>query len=407
MEQAEQKQHMSQEVKDKFRKQLSSAKMMLNTYKTASFFSFVLYNLRIYPSDTLQTAGTDGLTIAVNPAFFDSLSQEHRIFLLLHETLHVCLKHITRKQSRNHQLFNCAADYVINQSLKDYGISVPKMALLDSAYRGMTTEAVYEILAKDMSNQNADPDYEDLLPAGSLSQGTGQGQSQGQGQGKQQTVQEIEQAVNDILKSAETAAIFGGNGTGNLPADLARHMEELAHPKLPWYTILQNFLHETSKSSYSFSRPNRKFFPKFYLPSLHSEGLSRIDFILDTSGSISDNDFKQFITEVDKVLKQFSPEKIGFSQFDTKFWGTQMIDQFTDVTKLEYRGGGGTDITSTLKAVKDYPTKCFIIFTDGWLSTDHLPEPTIPVVWCVHGGHESFKPHFGKVIHFELESEYA
>ena len=389
--------HLTPEVKEKFSKQLSAAKMLMNSYSSASFFSFVLYNLRIYPDVSITTAGTDGLTLVINPEFFESLSPEHRIFLLLHETMHVCLKHVTRKQSRDHRVFNIAADYVINLSLKDYGIQVPDMALIDSKYRGMTTEAVYELLVKEQDN-TTQPDFDDLMKPGSLP-----GSQNGQSQTSNQTQADIvESAINDILKSAETAALMGGKDLGNLPAELQRHIHDLAQPKLPWNIILANFLYESSKNGYSFKRPNRKFFPQFYLPSLYSEGLSRIDFILDTSGSVSESEFNQYVSEVDKVLKQFQPEEIGFSQFDTRFHGTQMIDKFTDIKEIEFRGGGGTDITSTLKAVEDYPTKCLIIFTDGYLDTSHLPEPKVPTVWCVHSGHKDFTPPFGKVIHFDL-----
>lgn len=361
----------------KFNKQLSATKLRVATYKRAGFFINVLYNLRTMADTSVPTAGTDGLRIVINPDFFDRLSVEERMFLLLHETLHVCLKHTQRKQGRDHRLWNVAADYVINLSLENYGLKTPSGGLIDHKYAGMTSEAVYEQLVREGNQQ--EPDYDDLMPPSP----------------------DQSQEIDDVLKRAETASRMGGHSLEDLPAELRQHIQEMNEPKLNWRVILQRFMYETSRDDYSFRKPNRKFFPKYYLPSLHSEGLSRVDFIVDTSGSIDDEQFNQFISEVDKVLKQFMPKSIGFTQFDTQYHGTQMIDRFSDVTKLEFRGGGGTCIRSTMEAVKDFPTKCLIVFTDGWMNTDFI-DPGIPTVWAVYGGCD-FKPPFGKVIHFDLD----
>ena len=209
-------------------------------------------------------------------------------------------------------------------------------------------------------------------------------------------------SIEDLLNQSKVQAkMDDGYNPDGLPEEMKRMLAAMEKPKLAWNIILQRFLNEVAKNNYNFLKPNRRFFPDYYLPSLHSEGLSRVDFIIDTSGSIGNKEFSQFLSEVDKVLKQFKPEKIGVSQFDHKYRGTEIVTSATDIRKLQIKGGGGTRIEETLKAVGDMPTKCIVIFTDGYMNLD-LVKPKMPVVWAIYDN-DNFEPPFGKAIHFKID----
>ena len=79
--------------------------------------------------------------------------------------------------------------------------------------------------------------------------------------------------------------------------------------------------------------------------------------------------------------------------------GTDMVSATTDIRKLEFKGGGGTRIDTTLEALSTEPSKCLIIFTDGYMHVDHLPKPPMPVVWAIYDN-DNFEEPFGKQIKF-------
>jgi predicted metal-dependent peptidase len=289
---------------------------------------------------------------------------------------------------------------------------LPQGALIDNRFRGKTTEKVYEELLEKQKDgdEPPPPDYDDLQPPPVGGQGQskpkdGEGEEgEGNGPPKSQfdSQEDFDNKMEDLMNQAKVQAKMSDNYDPNgLPEEMQRLLQDLEKPMLPWDTILSRFLNEVAKANYNFLKPNRRFFPEYYLPSMHSEGLSRVDFIIDTSGSIGNREFTQFVSEVDKVLKKYKPEKIGVSQFDHEYRGTEIVTSTTDVRKLKVRGGGGTRIEETLAAVGEMQTKCLIIFTDGYMNLN-LVDPKKPVVWAIYNN-DNFVAPFGKAIHFKLK----
>ena len=384
-----------------FNRELSTAKMQLLSHKSLGFFAYLLFNLKIIPDSDIETMKTNGIDIMVNPDWFVSLDKDTRIYALMSATMHVALQHPSRMQGREPKQWMAASDYTVNLALHDYGLTVPEGALLNTEFRGHTTEKIYEFLRQE--NQNPEPDHDDLQKPpvggdGNSDSGEGEGDSPNSSFGTQQ---EFQDKVEDLLNQSKVQAKMSDSySPDGLPEELQRMLADLEKPLLPWNRILARFLNQVSKNAYSWTRPNRRFLPQdIYLPSMSSEGLDRIDFIIDTSGSISEEEFTQFVTEVDKVLKQFKPKEIGVSQFDHMYRGTDMVSATTDIRKLEFKGGGGTRIDTTLEAVSKEPSKCLIIFTDGYMQVKHLPKPPMPVVWAIYDN-DHFEEPFGKQIKF-------
>ena len=367
-----------------YRNAMSVAKIQLMSKPNIAFFANLLLNISILPNPEIQTARTNGLVIQFNPDFFLGLSKEDRLFVLMHEVLHIALMHPLRAIGKKEKLWMVACDHVVNLVLEAYGMHFSGQHLADKRFKGMTTEKVYRLLYEE--DNDDEPDMDDQEPPPSEEQ-----------------QKQMEQEVQDTLVKASVQTEMNGQTKEGIPSELQKMFDELNNPVIPWTILLQRFLQETAKNEYLFTRPNRRYFPKFYLPSLQGEGLSRIDFVVDTSGSIGNKEFTAFLSEVDQVLKQYKPEKIGFSQFDHQYRGTEIIDKFTDITSVKMKGGGGTDISSTMKhlaeEVKD--TKAIVVFTDGYLETNVI-QPNVPVLWAVYDN-PNFKAHFGETVHFNLE----
>ena len=115
------------------------------------FFGNMATRLILKESKEIGTAATDGRHLWYAPEFIDRLDVKQVEFLLAHEVLHVAFEHMLRRGDRNPQGWNVAADYAINQILDDENIGSKPTGddapLLDSQYRGLSAEQIYEKLS--------------------------------------------------------------------------------------------------------------------------------------------------------------------------------------------------------------------------------------------------------------------
>ena len=84
------------------------------------FYGLFLIGINKKYRDDLPTAGVSkngmGVQLAINPAFFDGLTEKQQMGLLKHEILHVGFGHLLiRDKYDDQKLFNIAADLEINQ----------------------------------------------------------------------------------------------------------------------------------------------------------------------------------------------------------------------------------------------------------------------------------------------------
>ena len=79
------------------------------------FFGDILLRLPIIQDDGIPTACTDGRTIRWSSGFFGTLYPAQMRYVLMHEVLHTLLLHPLRTQGLDHEVWNIAADLVVNQ----------------------------------------------------------------------------------------------------------------------------------------------------------------------------------------------------------------------------------------------------------------------------------------------------
>ena len=88
------------------------------------FFGNLALSLDFIEDYSIPTAATNGEAIIWNPDFVKPLSNDQKLWLLLHEISHVILHHAFRRKERNYQVWNIAADYQVNMFLHK---SVPQL----------------------------------------------------------------------------------------------------------------------------------------------------------------------------------------------------------------------------------------------------------------------------------------
>ncbi len=89
-------------------------KAILGLRMSAPFFAGLLLFAKIEASSNVATAATDGMNIFYNPEFFASLPLKQVQGVLMHEVLHCGLQHVPRRQLRHAEIWNYAADIVVN-----------------------------------------------------------------------------------------------------------------------------------------------------------------------------------------------------------------------------------------------------------------------------------------------------
>lgn len=101
-----------------------------------------------------HTAATDGKNIYVDPEYFESLSENDRLFTIAHEIMHIKFMHIYRLTDKNGkkrdpELWNIATDAIINANLERDGFTIKEGYVNMPEALNYSAEEFYEILLRE------------------------------------------------------------------------------------------------------------------------------------------------------------------------------------------------------------------------------------------------------------------
>jgi len=359
---------------------LNKAKLHIAIRKESAFISTILFSLKFSWDETIPTACTNGTQLKVNPEFFLGLSLLEQVFLLEHESYHVAFMHMTRLESRDFRLWNMAADYVINLMLVRANGVMPEGGLLEQKYDNYTSEEVYQDLVA-----NPPPESEDFIL--DMEEST------------EESTETVEAEVADILIKAATQAKLSDQ-VGSIPGEVEIFLDKLLNPKLPWNVILENHMDDFAPDDYSMRRPNKRFYPAYYLPSLYSEAVGEIAIMMDASGSVSDDELNQMFAETYAITANLNPSKLTVCDFDTEIRSTNTVTSVDDLMNIQFTGRGGTQIHEVMEYGAKHQPAVMIIFTDGHFDPGDI-DPLCPIIWLIYGN-EHFTSNWGRVIEYPM-----
>ena len=395
----------NQEVPQEAITALNKTKVKLMSAPDTTFFTTVLFSLRHLWDYNIPTACTNGREIRYNPDFFMKHTPAQRLGLLLHETYHVIFMHMLRVNGRNMAKWNVATDYAINILLIDGGFELPPGGLIDKQYRGLSAEAIYDLLPEP---DPEDVEYHFTDEAGSGDPADGNGstdasqaiEANAAGAG---SADALERDLQDVLIRAQMQSKMAGDKPGTIPGEIELYINRLLKPKLPTATLLRKFFYDMGKEDYSWQRPNRRFFPKHHLPSLYSEVLGHIAFFGDMSASVTDAQVLRYVSEISGVMKQLKPKRLTLGTFDVVIRDVEEIKTIGALSQKTFTGRGGTDIEPVLEWAVTNKPKALVVFTDGhFYFREHFPDPKCPVMWLINDN-PKFDPPFGKVVHYDSD----
>ena len=158
-----------------------------------------------------------------------------------------------------------------------------------------------------------------------------------------------------------------------------------------------------SYEDYSYQRINKSFFPHgIILPTIFGEGLGRIAIANDTSCSVSDEEFKAYLGAIKDIKDRLNPEQIDVVTFTTHIEKTWTIREDEDISKIQFRASGGTDLYPVFNHFNQPKNKpqVLIVFSD-LECTPIEKKPDFDVIWiCVNN--KNAHTNFGKKIHIEV-----
>ena len=331
----------------------------------SAFISTIVLSVKHVITTDVPTAGTDDTVVMYNPDFIKTLSPAEMAGLMAHECWHIAYQHIARRGNRDPIQWNIAGDHVINLALLKGGFSLPEGGVHDPKYTDWSTDEVYD----DIYEKDLPP-----LPDNYILDITGDNSG------------EEESSVVDIIVRAHTQALIASEGEtiGEIPNEILRVIDKLLNPKIPWPVVLNRFLDARVKEDYSWARRNRRFTP--YLPSLHSYSLGHLTFAIDTSGSQSDEELMQILSEIQGIQQVFNPQKMTILDCDSSIHNIYEIDGSTDILSLSFTGGGGTRFKPVLDYVTEHPVQALVYFTDLY-GESTLEEVEYPVLWVCNSSH--------------------
>jgi len=324
------------------------------------------------------TTATDARHFYYNPDYIDALKLDQVQFVLAHEALHCALSHFARRQHRNKCRWDLASDYAINPLLLKDGLTPPPGVWVEESYEGMTAEEIYPLIDEN----NTDEPMDRHVYEGEGGDGDGGGGDKQPPPLSDTERQNLETQWQQRLAGATQEALQAGK----LGGALARMVEHLLQPQIPWRMLLARYMTTMSRDDYTYTRPSRREGTAIF-PSLRSAQLEMV-VALDISGSVSDEEIAQCFAEIN-ALKGQMRARITLLACDAKMaeggpWIYEPWENFSAPPELT--GGGGTSFKPVFEYVDLHIQQpdLLVYFTDA---VGEFPEmaPAYPMIWLVKG----------------------
>ena len=435
-------------------KQESLSKTAKDLMLKEPYYGFFLIMLnKLWDDRRVPTAGVskNGINyqLCINETFWTSLSENHRLGLLKHELLHIAFGHLTTYfKYSDKRLANIAMDMEINQyidaawlpgaelspddfkalkeavkaeleqakennatleELKAIADKIPPRGIMIDDYADLNLDRkagasyYYNKLkeAKDQKDQtgtSGDENFDALCDQ--MDEGDGDGMPDHSTWEDFDNLTEAEQKLIDkqlqkVLSDAKDQTV---KKRGTVPGEIEGVIivEEITAPKFDWRGYLRRF---TGISTKVFTKKirrkeNRRFSDN---PGMKVKMKQHMLLAIDTSGSVSDSELTEFMSEIHHIYK--AGVDITIVQCDTQI---RSVAEYKGKNELKVQGRGGTYFDPVLEYYNENNKKftSLVYFTDG--ECDAHVKPRGNVLWVLSERSHMNNDLPGKVIKLEL-----
>ena len=334
-----------------------------------SFWGYLAFSIPTYVSDAYPTAACLAkdpagkyVCITLNEGYMGKLTFREQQYIYVHEILHYLNRHFLRMGERSEDKWNTATDMVINEMINSMyrwgagpkmpsGLLVLPERLKNLGEEDRYGERIYELLEDDEVAGGIVHLWADL------------------------------KGIPDDLARAKIADAIeaAGKMAGEMPSEIKKILDGLLDAKVNWKAILRHNIGIGRKCGHrlTYSRWNRRFGPS--VPGRRPIRRGKLVTIIDSSGSITDEELHQFMTEVDYQNKI---DDVTVVVCDAK---VHQVFKYRRGMKLEIKGRGGTNMNPGLEVATKLKAHTVVILTDGYLFEDPI-KTKARQVWCLTPG---------------------
>lgn len=396
------------------------------------FFGNLATRLQLVDASSwCKTAATDGRNLYYNREFIKSLTPKELMFLVSHEVLHLVYDHLGRLGGRNRKIWNMANDYIVNYVLVKEGVGeMPKTGLYDSKFTDdMSSEEVYRIL---MDNSvTIKETLDDHLECDGSDGGEGEGKGTGEvsvtvvggPDGPPKLTEEDKARIRNEMRAAVINAAQSV-AAGKVPAGIRRLIGSLTTPIMDWRALLEMHIQSAVKGDFTFRKPSKRSWTlgrgkysrahRMILPGQDFQNSVDVAVSIDTSGSMTDEMLRDFLSEVKGIMETFDDFRLTLWTFDTKVYNPKIFtpENLDEIMSYNPDGGGGTMFECNWEFMKnphalgftDMPEeivpKKFVMFTDGYPNSTWGDEEYCDTLFVVHGNTSITAP-FGLTAYYQ------
>jgi predicted metal-dependent peptidase len=402
---------------------------------------------------------TDGNTLYYQPGF-EHLPLTEQTGLVAHAVLHVALRHPQRYLDLRKligdvdlRLFTICADAIVNSALghlrwlklPDKAITLDQLLVdvlgidqnIEHALLEWDVERLYRTIDDRQSEDQGGRRKQHRQGEGSEENDSG---STAAAQQKQQESQQAparadgpRSACARALGAKSHADLAPDPDTAGSPEDQADHAREwrerilrghandgghsmlrvlvadLPKSHTPWEQILRTQLNRSlsPRPDISWSRPARSYIANQgrsgpgrrmpWEPGFSStKSVPRLVVIVDVSGSIEDELMERFAREIEAITRRQEASLILVIGDDKVQHVAHFAPGHSDLRKIDFNGGGGTDFTPLLEEADQHRPDIVVVLTD--LDGPARFRPRCPVIWAVPEAYRMAEEPFGRKL---------
>lgn len=356
------------------------------------------------------------------------LTAEERAGAFAHEIFHLLLDHAGRaadmgirfdpsvRAQVGARIWNIAADCEINQRMLTDGWTLPEWVVTPEKY-GLDEGKTAEVYYRELCSQ---PRFAQTLAEGaSLDEAIEKMESSGEGEGQLGSGRcgscatgvpeewetkagknadgsqsgmgkvELDDLRRAVAKGIQQQVQESSEGRGTDPGWLKAWAEEyLTPPRPPWHRAFRGAVARAVESAagrvdYTWRRLSRRqvSVERYQLPGMHAPRV-RLAVVVDTSGSMSDEDLALALTQISQIVQASGVQTLDVLAVDAAV--AAISRRVLRGSQVRLEGRGGTDMRIGIEAALKLKPKpqVVVVLTDG---ETPWPNEPIPGAWIVCG----------------------
>lgn len=318
--------------------------------------------------------------LIINPETFNAFTLKERKGVLVHEALHIVMRHLGRFKNKNRKIANMAADIAINQFIKD----LPNNCLTHTLFN-LEEKLSFENYYSQLRNKAEKIKFSD----------NGDGTYSVEVGGKKYQIdphsaedlndENVPQEIIDAI-SEEIVKRSMEKSRGLVPESIQEMINKLNSKEVNWKKYIKNEMSNTSIDvEETIKRRNRRFMNRIEIKGFKQTFSSEGVVILDTSGSMESSFISKTLGEINNLCKS-TGSSVKIIQVDAE---VQEVKNYNENSKnFNIKGRGGTHLYPAIEYLEKNKIRYdyLIVITDGECESSWPTHPKSKVFFLLPQG---------------------